>query len=212
MLLGTTLADRPMKRCSHCKQLKSVSHRNFNSSSSSADGWSSWCRECNKDYQRVYNRTELGKQAKARWVKNNIERHRKYSTTYVQITRSKSPRQFLVPLIGLARRRALRDDLRYDIDANCVAALYAKQGGRCALTGDEMTTQVGKGYVRTNCSLDRIDPKEGYVKSNVQLVCLYANTMKSGLDEAELETACRKMLQILLRKRRVSERGIREVA
>ena len=49
-----------------------------------------------------------------------------------------------------------------------------------------MTTLKGQGvYFYSNVSIDKIVPNFGYIKSNVQLVCSWANTAKSNLSMEE---------------------------
>ena len=67
------------------------------------------------------------------------------------------------------------------IDDDYIIELYKNQGGRCAITGNNMTHVKNpsiKHRVPTNISIDKIDPELGYVKENVQLTCLWANTGK----------------------------------
>lgn len=49
--------------------------------------------------------------------------------------------------------------------------------------------------VPTNISVDRIDPKQGYIKGNLQLVCMAVNQMKSDLTIEQLKYFCRSILQ-----------------
>lgn len=68
--------------------------------------------------------------------------------------------------------------------------LYAKQEGRCALSGRIMTYQTGLGRIPTNLSIDRIDSQIGYELSNIQLVCIQANKMKAELSSEDLTSWC----------------------
>jgi len=59
--------------------------------------------------------------------------------------------------------------------------LWKNQGGLCAITGIKMTCVKNnniKYRCPTNMSIDKINPKLGYIKDNVQLTCLWANTGK----------------------------------
>jgi hypothetical protein len=66
--------------------------------------------------------------------------------------------------------------------------LWKKQNGKCALTGIDMTYEKNtniKFRNPTNISVDKINPKLGYVLDNIHLTCLWANTGKLiyGVDE-----------------------------
>lgn len=65
-----------------------------------------------------------------------------------------------------------RDDLSFDITLDFLFDLYYKQSGRCYYSGICMTTFKGS-YLM---SLERKDPKKGYTKSNVVLICDILNT------------------------------------
>ena len=57
--------------------------------------------------------------------------------------------------------------------------LYAKQNGKCAISGMPLELQVGVGKPNPNkCSVDRIDSNRGYNHRNVWLVCWWVNQMK----------------------------------
>jgi len=59
--------------------------------------------------------------------------------------------------------------------------LCKKQGGKCAITGIEMTNYKNtniKYRCSTNISVDKINSELGYVLDNIQLTCLWANTGK----------------------------------
>jgi len=83
------------------------------------------------------------------------------------------------------KRLLQRKDRNGRLTADYLSELYDAQEGRCALTGVTMTLQAGKGRLQTNVSLDQIDPGKGYQPENVQLVCRYANTMKSNMTATE---------------------------
>ena len=73
--------------------------------------------------------------------------------------------------------------------------LWGRQGGKCALTGWEMTARLGDGVVNTNASIDRIDSSGGYDLSNIQIVCRVANMAKSNLTMAEFIKMCRSIVE-----------------
>jgi hypothetical protein len=54
-----------------------------------------------------------------------------------------------------------------------------------------MTHSILQGKIRTNASIDKINPSLGYVKNNVQLVCNTINMMKSDMSIDELLKFCK---------------------
>ena len=78
--------------------------------------------------------------------------------------------------------------IAWRLDADDIAALYARQGGMCALTG----WSIGWAAVGPNhtASLDRIDSSRGYTKDNVQLVHKDINMMKQAFGQQYFVDAC----------------------
>lgn len=62
-----------------------------------------------------------------------------------------------------------------------IIELWKTQGGKCAITGNDMTC-VNNDNIKyrcsTNISIDKINPNLGYINGNIQLTCLWANTGK----------------------------------
>lgn len=90
---------------------------------------------------------------------------------------------------------SLKKNIRSALSEEFIASLYEKQDGMCALTGLKMTTVRGSGRISTNMSLDRIDSSKGYTEDNVQLVCVFANTLKSDKTLDELYYFCERILK-----------------
>jgi hypothetical protein len=67
--------------------------------------------------------------------------------------------------------------------------LYRRQGGRCALSGIEMTWAKGK-TLPTSISIDRVDQTRGYHADNVRLLCAAVNAFRGIMtDEKMIEVA-----------------------
>lgn len=86
-------------------------------------------------------------------------------------------------MLRLAERKAITpDDLM---------ELLSKQQYRCALSGVPLTCKLERGELfLTNASLDRIDPKGGYVIENVQLVCSALNQWRGQISVEEFAAWC----------------------
>ena len=102
--------------------------------------------------------------------------------------------------------RLLARNYRGDITRNDLLKLLARQGGRCALTGELMTCQLIKGQrTWTNASMDRIQPGGPYSKSNVQLVCVAVNLFRVNIPVDEFILWCRKVADYAQQKQKPSE-------
>lgn len=84
-----------------------------------------------------------------------------------------------------------------NIELEDLLEIWAAQAGRCAVTGMAMTysPKVLKQATGLNASVDRIDPAQNYIKSNIRLVCHRVNSMRSSGDDSELAWWCRQVLQ-----------------
>lgn len=138
--------------------------------------YNSWCKKCVSTKQASYH--------KRTWGPERLQ--------HSAFKRTKSVRSFLTYLRGKASQRNKGDVLSVD----ALELLWHSQGGKCALTGWDMTMELGRGTVPTNCSLDRIDSSRGYEVGNVQLVCRAANVAKSDLSLNDFVALCRSVTEV----------------
>lgn len=138
--------------------------------------YNSWCKVCVAEKQASYH--------KRTWGPDRLQ--------HTAFKRTKSARAFLGYLRGKAVQRGKGEVLSVD----ALELLWHTQGGKCALTGWDMTMELGRGSVPTNCSLDRIDSTGGYEVGNVQLVCRAANVAKSDLSQSEFVALCRSVVEV----------------
>lgn len=83
-----------------------------------------------------------------------------------------------------ARRRAKKKNLQFNIDADYLNSIFPKDF-ICPILGYLMVPGKNKS-TNTSPSLDRINPSSGYVKGNVEFVCLLANRMMSNAHGPDL--------------------------
>jgi len=96
--------------------------------------------------------------------------------------------------LGL-KDRAKRLNLEVNIDLDYLKEIWNTQQGKCALSKIDMTNVSNNGRILTNLSIDRIDSKKGYIKDNIQFVCMAINQMKSDLTLDELYFFCENILK-----------------
>jgi hypothetical protein len=184
----TTIRPDGTKPCTKCGSVLPLS--GFYTTGKKRDGspkYNSWCRDCSRLKMASYHQQTWGPE------RLQFSAHK----------RTQSVRAFMSYLLAKARRR--RD---CQITADDLEAIWASQGGRCALTGWEMTMRLGEGQVPTNASIDRIDSRLGYSAENVQLVCRAANVAKSDLPQQEFVRLCAAVVE----KQREQEQDARLAA
>lgn len=71
---------------------------------------------------------------------------------------------------------------------------------KCLLLGVPLTNINGQGRVKTNASIDRVDPSKGYIKSNIRVISDLANRMKQNATETELIAFAKGVLNCYDRK------------
>ena len=84
------------------------------------------------------------------------------------------------------KTRVKKYNLDLDLDLDYLYSIYPKDS-KCPILGYTMKPSQGKlGGNKYSPSLDRIDPRKGYVKGNVEWVCFLANKMMSDASGEDL--------------------------
>lgn len=100
---------------------------------------------------------------------------------------------------NMARKRARKVNLDYDLDPLYLKELFESQNGECAVTQIPLVLNRS-GFNKKDkrmdyASLDRIDSSKGYIKGNVQFVCLGINYMKNTFSSQEVLDFLKKIHQ-----------------
>lgn len=90
-----------------------------------------------------------------------------------------------------AKNRSLKKNIRFDLTIEFLEELWNIQKGLCAISKIPMTHSILQGKLRTNASIDKINPELGYTQDNVQLVCNTVNMMKGDMSMSELINFCK---------------------
>ena len=170
--------SRTHKFCTKCGDAKPLS--SFYTTGKTVSGtlkYNSWCKNCISEKQASYH--------KRTWGPEKLHR--------VAFKRTKTTRSYLSYLRGKA---AARNKSQEVISLDALELLWDHQGGKCALTGWDMTMELGRGTVPTNCSIDRISSDGGYEVGNVQLVCRAVNVAKSNLSMSDFVALCRSVAEV----------------
>lgn len=87
-----------------------------------------------------------------------------------------------------AKNSAQKRGQEFSLVTDDIVSFWEGQSGVCAYSGREMTLDAGK---LNTVSIERIDSKIGYTKSNTILVCQAINRMKSDFEYDDFYNLCR---------------------
>jgi len=153
--------------CTSCNKTLDLNSKNFYKRNDSFTGYQFRCKSC----------------------------LRKDPNRYDRLVKKDDLLYFLKDCLNGAKHRSLYKNIEFDLTLEFLQELWNKQNGLCALTKINMTHTILEGKLNTNLSIDKIIPKLGYIKTNVQLVCMCVNRMKSDLSIEELKYFCNLILQ-----------------
>jgi hypothetical protein len=114
------------------------------------------------------------------------EKQKAYMKDYQKRTGFKQQREYLAShpelrMYHTAKSKAKKDGIQFSITKDDIIIPDV-----CPYMGWKLTNIQGCGRVRTNLSLDRIDPKKGYVPGNIQVISDLANKMKQNATPEQL--------------------------
>lgn len=89
------------------------------------------------------------------------------------------------------RRWARKSNIPFLIKRAYLASLFVKQKGLCPLTKQPL--RLGVGTTMHNASIDRKNPKFGYIEGNVRLVCFWANIARYNLTDTQFKAWCKRV-------------------
>ena len=95
--------------------------------------------------------------------------------------------KFLKQRYNKLKLRALKENIRFNLNLNDVIEIYNKQEGLCFYSDILMNIDVGKGIRSTALSFDKIIPTNGYIKGNVVLTTNRFNMIKHDLSLEEMK-------------------------
>ncbi len=124
-----------------------------------------------------------------------IQKRKDYSKGYNKKTNYKAIKKYLqdhpaVRMYNTAKTMAKKRGIEFTITVDeLIIPEY------CPYLGIPLTNIFGRGRVKTNVSLDRIDSEKGYISGNVQIISDLANRMKQDATPEELVAFARGVLK-----------------
>lgn len=161
-----------MKKCTKCKKVKEF--KDFYKAKSFKDGLTYECKICMTKYR---NKNKLKNKEYAKNMRENNPQ--KIRDINVKSYRNKDPR---IKVFQGCRQRAKARGIYFDLKLEDIVI-----PDTCPYLKVPFIIGTKENYQYTH-SIDRIDNSKGYVKDNVEIVTMKANSMKNNATNKELIT------------------------
>jgi hypothetical protein len=162
------------KSCCQCNKTKLAEE--FPKNKQLPGGLHSWCKECsnkkNKEKEYYKNSQQVRKERR----KNDPEFRAKINKQ----KQESRLRNISSVLLGECKRRALKKGLEFDLTIEDIVI-----PNMCPILLQPIE-QGNKDNYKFSPSVDRIDNTKGYIKGNVQIISMKANTIKNSATIEEL--------------------------
>ena len=138
------------------------------------------CSRCKKI--KIY--SEFGIHANHGWLDDNGYRRKSHcrecDNLYNKNIHEKNP---INRLYNLAKRRAKNRNLEFNLTKDYIKSIFPKDN-KCPVTGKEFQYGLkNRNYAPT---IDKINPKNGYIIGNVVIISHIMNAFKSDIDDIEM--------------------------
>ena len=144
------------------------------------------CCKCGSDIAAEYAKTIEPEKYKAR--RKNIDskwNNGEKAKASKQKWKDKDPKwAWVVSAVGGAKTRSKRKDLPFALTNDYI---YKLTNSHCPVLGTEFIFAGNKCISDQSPSIDRIDPKLGYVEGNVAVISMKANMIKSNATWEEIQ-------------------------
>lgn len=170
------------KECNTCGRLLPI--ENYSINNNLKYGRSNRCKECDREVWTVYkenNRDRINKEYVERYHSDpEFKEHRLKTGKKVREKRKIEHPEKVI--LQAAKARAKEKGWDFNIDASDI--IFPTH---CPILGVELLKPGSSQYMFNSPSIDRIDSSKGYVKGNVRIISLRANTMKNDANLSELK-------------------------
>lgn len=153
------------KTCSVCKTLKLLTEfRKY--SGRSKGGVRPLCKICQREYEKKWRSSS--KEYRAAQRQQRRDKDRAYRQKYNMENKASL-------LVSECRRRCKKKNIPFDLDQHIEEIQNRISMGLCEVSGFPLNTTVCAGRPFNTPSLDRINPKDGYLYNNIRIVAFAVN-------------------------------------
>lgn len=190
------------KVCTKCKIEKNLEE--FRKNKNNYDGLETACKECRRLEQRLSYKEKGWQARKKKNVKENLERYQAYAKKWREDNRDKVKayeytkyyKDISKTLYRQAKYRSGRKGIEFNISIEDIVMPELCPFFQTPLSF-EQREDVGYKNCMFQPSLDRIDPKKGYVKGNIWVISTLANVMKNCATAEQLKIFSTNSLKLL---------------
>lgn len=111
---------------------------------------------------------------------------RRCRTNQIRVSSLRNINIFLKKRCYDIKRRALKNNIPFNLDEDYLLEIYYKQNKRCFYCGEEFNI-IDSGLKNNSLSIDKVSPDLGYIKGNVVLCLHRINSIKRDLTFEELQ-------------------------
>ena len=170
-----------MKICTKCNKEKTE----FHLFKKNKDGLSNMCKDCKKEYDVKYRKSDKVQNAqKSKYYRDRKREYQKYRFNT----------DLRIQLLQSAKARAKKLNLDFNIDIeDIIIPEY------CPILEIKLERkEYGKGlsFQPNSPSLDKIIPELGYIKGNIIVLSMKANVMKNNATKEELKLFSENIMKI----------------
>ena len=144
------------RKCYECKETKSI--RFFPANKRQSGGYAYQCKDC---INSSYDADSARKRRALQKLENGA-----------------------ALLVKSAKERAKKRGLSFDLNKHIDEIQAIIDSGKCQMTGVEF--YIGEGRFFNTPSIDRINPKDGYIFSNIRIICWGMNAALGDWGEEKL--------------------------
>lgn len=175
-----------MKECTNCLKEKELTE--FQVNTATKDGVSPWCKECKKEYDLEYRKTDK--------VQDHYksEKYRKKKKEYQQWRLLTDPRK---QMYSIARLRARKLKLPFNITYEDIYIPEYCPILNIKLKRKDYEEGNRHSWINSSPSLDKIIPELGYVKGNIAVISMKANSMKTNASIEQLELFSKNIMKYI---------------
>lgn len=175
-----------MKKCTICFIEKDLDNFYKKLNKNGRYYYTSMCKKCHQEYSlkysNIYRQTEKGKKIRSEYRKNRINNDSAFALRCKEQRNKSFKKHINVSIFNRTKRRASLKGIEFTITKEDIVIPNI-----CPILEIPIYVGTKKDYFNSP-SIDRIDVTKGYIKSNIRIISMLANSMKNSANREQLLT------------------------